>query len=92
VANIIVVVDKTLDFVLCGCFGWGGRKVYVAEKYMAELSELTDADLFRWLISNARCHALTVRSMLRLPDFTTTQEKSSSFVLLRIRVFYKAST
>ena len=50
-ANIIVV-DKNLDFVLCGCFGWGGRKVYVAEKYMAELtaqfnvSHLLQADFY----------------------------------------------
>jgi hypothetical protein len=38
VANIIVVVGNNRDSTLRGCFGWGGRKLYVAGKYMAELS------------------------------------------------------
>lgn len=37
-ANIIVVVDKNRDSILCGYFGWGGRTLYVAEHYMAELN------------------------------------------------------
>jgi hypothetical protein len=37
VANIIVIVGNNRDSTLRGCFGWGGRKLYVAGKYMAEL-------------------------------------------------------
>jgi hypothetical protein len=38
VANIIVIVGNNRDSTLRGCFGWGGRKLYVAGKYMAELT------------------------------------------------------
>ena len=37
-ANLVVVVDKNDDSMLCGRVGWGGRSLYVAEHYMGELS------------------------------------------------------
>jgi hypothetical protein len=46
-ADIIVVVDKNRDSVLCGCFGWGGRELYVAENYMAELKQPTSELIVR---------------------------------------------
>ena len=45
-ANIIVVVDNNRDSTLRGCFGWGGRKLYVAGKYMAELTDY--GSLINW--------------------------------------------
>jgi hypothetical protein len=45
VANIIVIVGNNRDSTLRGCFGWGGRKLYVAGKYMAELTRLLFQDL-----------------------------------------------
>jgi hypothetical protein len=44
VANIIVIVGNNRDSTLRGCFGWGGRKLYVAGKYMAELTVVPEGE------------------------------------------------
>jgi hypothetical protein len=42
-ANLIVVVNESHNSVVGGCFGWGGRSLYVAEHFMAELKLARDA-------------------------------------------------
>ena len=49
-ANIIVVVDKNRDSILCGYLWWGGRSLYVAELYMAELICVTNRAMWLYIL------------------------------------------
>jgi hypothetical protein len=63
VANIIVVVDKNRDFVLCGCFRW------VAEKYMWPKSiwpSLSNRPCWSSNKTGLRDHALDLLSALQI--------------------------